>query len=449
MSNEHEIAVLGGGPAGYAAAIRAAQLGAKVVLIEKDKVGGTCLNRGCIPTKAIIACTTLFEKIKKAESFGITSDNPSINLEKVIARKDQIISKLVKGLEFLIEKNGITIVRGQGKVLAPNKLEIETSDGRRPACRTGRLSVISRKLIIATGSTNALLPGFNFDHSNILNSDDILNLTEVPEKLTIVGGGVIGIHFAAIFSLLGTEVTVYEALPEILSGIDEEVVSLVKRILKRKNVSILTGTRFEKATGKILICVGRLPSLLGLEALNLKMDGKSIFVNEKMETNVPNTYAVGDAASKKMLAHVAFEQGVIAAENALGANRTFNYNSVPIGIYTSPEIGSVGLTEKEAREKHSNIKVGKFPYSALGIANAMGEAEGFIKIISDDSGKILGAHIIGAEATTLISNIVIAMKQGISADKIGGTFQSHPSYSEGVQEAAEAIFKASLHMLNQ
>ena len=438
MSDKFDLAILGGGPGGYVAAIRAAQLGAKVALIEKDKVGGTCLNRGCIPTKAIIACVNLYEKIQKAESFGIIAGNISIDFKKVIERKNEIIAKLVKGVEFLLEKNRVEVIRGNGAVREPGLI------------KTGSRDVQSRAIILATGSSPACLPGLNFDKEKYLSSDDVLEYSPMPEKLDIVGGGVIGIHFAMIYSALGCEVIVYEALPEILPEVDEEAVALIKRILKRRKVTILTGARFEpsKSSGKTLICVGRTPNLVGLENLNLKMEKRSVWVNEKMETSVPGVYAVGDLASKKMFAHVAYEQGVIAAENALGGNRAYDYECVPYGIYTHPEIGAVGLTEKAARAKHLNVKIGKFPFAALGMAQAMGEIEGFIKVISDEKGKILGVHIIGDEATDLIGGATMAIRNGLTVDQLAETFQSHPSYPEGLQEAALSALKRGLHSLS-
>ncbi|HVN66946.1 MAG TPA: FAD-dependent oxidoreductase, partial [Candidatus Sulfotelmatobacter sp.] len=270
------------------------------------------------------------------------------------------------------------------------------------------------------------------------------------ERINIVGGGAIGIHFAVIYGALGAEVTIYEALPEILTGIDTDVISMVKRMLGRRKVSILTGTLFDpaKAGGKTLICVGRTPNVMGLETLNLKMDKRSVWANEKMETSVPGVYAVGDLVSKKMLAHVAYEQGGIAAENALGGKKTFNYDSVPLGIYTSPEIASVGLTEQGAREQRSGVKVGKFPFGALGIAQAMGEIEGFVKVVADDKGKLLGIHILGAEATSLIGIATLALKQGLTVEQLAETFQAHPSYPEALQEAALNALKRAIHITN-
>ena len=436
--NKFDLAVLGGGPGGYIAAIRAAQLGAKVALIEKDQLGGTCLNRGCIPTKAIIACTSLYEKFQKAESFGISAGHPSIDLAKVIDRKDTIVAKIVKNLQKIIEQDGIEIIFGNGVVKEPGLIKVNNRD------------VQSRAIILATGSVPTCLPGLSFDQERFFCSDDALELKEAPKQITIVGGGAIGIHFASIYSALGAEVIIYEALPEILTGIDEEVVAQVKRLLNRRKVKILTNTLYDpaKADPKTLICVGRTPNIMGLEALGLKMDKRSVWVNEKMETSVKGVYAAGDICSHTMLAHVAYEQGVVAAENAMGASRTFNYNCIPIGIYTQPEIGAVGLTEKAAREKGLNVSIGKFPFGALGIAQAMGEIEGFIKVISDDKKKILGVHIIGPEATSLIGTACLAIKNNLTVEQLAETFQAHPSYPEGLQEAALATLKRSLHVFN-
>jgi dihydrolipoamide dehydrogenase len=438
MMNKYDIIVLGGGPGGYVAAIRAAQLGAKVALIEKDKLGGTCLSRGCIPTKAIIACTNLYEKTLNAEKFGVSTGKVSIDFKKVIDRKNEVVQKLVKGVQFLLEKNGIEVIHGEGVIKEPHLIKVGSRD------------VQSRAIVLATGSSPTPLPGISFDGEKFLSSDDLLEYGPIPEKLDVVGGGVIGLHFAQIYSSLGSEITIHEALPEILPGIDEEVVGMVKRLLKRRKVNVITGTRFDpaKAGAKTLICVGRTPNLAGLEGLNLKMEGRSVWVNEKLETSVPGVYGVGDLVSKKMFAHVAYEQGVIAAENAMGGNRTYDYNCVPFGIYTSPEIGSVGLTEKEAREKHKNIKVGKFPFAALGIAAAMAEAEGFFKVISDEKGKLLGIHILGAEATSLIGGATQAIRNGLTVEQLAETFQAHPTYPEGLQEAALSALKKSLHSIN-
>jgi len=443
MDKVYDIAILGGGPGGYAAAIRASQLGASVVLIEKERLGGTCLTRGCIPTKALLACTSFFEKIKKSESFGIKTENTSIDLKKVVERKNTLVDKLVKGIEFLIDKNKIDLIYAEGKIISETKIEAVKKDGTKE-------DISFKKLIIATGSLPFQLPSIDFDGINFLSSDDILNNFEIPEKLDVVGGGVIGLHFAFMYSSLGTEVSIYEALPDILFGIDEEVVALAKRILSRRKIKIITNTKFTKedSCGKTLISVGRVPNTEGLSALPFKFDKKSLWTNEKMETSIKGIYAIGDVTSKKMFAHVATEQGIIAVENALGSNKTFDYSCIPYTIYTNPEIASVGLTEKQAKEMGIIIKIGKFPFSALGISYAMGEIEGFIKIVADENNKILGVHIIGPEANTIIGSATIAVKNGLTTEKLGETIQSHPSFPEGLQESALSALKRSIHALN-
>jgi dihydrolipoamide dehydrogenase len=437
---EFSLIVVGGGPAGYSAAIRAAQLGARVALIEQDQVGGTCLNRGCIPTKALIACTNFYARIQRAGTFGIKTGNVAIDLAEVVERKNKIVAKLIKGVEQLLKGNKIELFRGTACVTAPGEIEL-TGDRRH---------VTGDKLVLATGSVPASLLGAAFDHQRILCSDDLLNQTELPASLEIVGGGVIGLHFAQIFSSLGTKVTIHELLPEILPGVDEEIVQLVKRQLKRKKVEVLTNTRFDPAqtTGPILVCIGRQPDLSGLAKLELKMAGQQVWVNEYQETSLSGVYAAGDLCSQKLLAHVASEQGVIAAENALGAKKPFVYDHVPYGIYTDPEIGAVGLTESEARARFGEIKVGKFPLAALGIAQALGETEGLVKVISGPNNRLLGVHIIGAEAATLIGSATQALKNGLTLDQLAATFQAHPSFPEGLQEAALAALKRSLNILN-
>ncbi|MBI5700241.1 dihydrolipoyl dehydrogenase [Candidatus Saganbacteria bacterium] len=439
MNKKYDIVILGGGPGGYVSAIRATQLGAYVAIIEKDKLGGTCLNYGCIPTKALVYCANFFEKIKHADTFGITAENVSIDLKKVVDRKNKVVEKLVKGVEFLLEKNKIEIIRGEGKVIEPGFIKV------------GNREVHSQVSILATGSSPICLPGLSFDGSCFMSSDDILNLKEIPQKLDIVGGGVIGLHFAHMFNILGSEVAIYESLPDILNGVDEEVVALMKRILSRRKIKIAANTKFERSMtcGKTLVCVGRTPSTMGLESLNLKMDGKRVSVNEKMETSIKDVYAIGDLVSPKQFAHVASEQGVIAVENAMGKSRTFDYKSVPYTIYTNPEVASVGPTEKEAVSREPGaVSIGKFPFAALGIAQAMGEIEGFVKVIADKDDRILGVHIIGPDANTIIGAAAVCVKNGLKVDQLAETIQAHPSYPESLQEAALSTLKRSLHSIN-
>lgn len=422
---KYDLVVIGAGPGGYVAAIRAAQLGAKVALIEKDQVGGTCLNRGCIPTKAIISCINLYRQMQKADQFGITAENVSIDYKKVIARKNQVVSRLRKGIEFLLKKHNVELIQGEGILKEPGLVGVGS-----------RNDISGQATVLATGSSPTPLPGIDFDGKKFLTSDDALNLDKLPQEINIVGGGVIGIHFAAIYSALGVKVTIYEALPEILPGLDEEIAKSLRKILEKQGVKILTGAKFNPslATEKNLICVGRKPN-------------QKVTVNEKMETELPGVYAVGDVTGVNMLAHVAYEQGMVAAENAcrsLGEGRSGNkkmdYSAIPVAIYTHPEIGCVGLAGKEGV---------KFPFSALGIAQASGETDGFIKIISDEkSGKILGVHMIGPHATDLLGMATLAIKQGLRVEELGKVIQAHPTYAEGIYEAALAVAKRSLHFIS-
>lgn len=443
MDKKYDVVIIGAGPGGYIAALRAAQLGASVALVEKDSIGGTCLNRGCIPTKAILACAGLFEKFQKAQNFGITAENISIDMQKVVERKNKIIEKLVKGISFLLEKNQVEVIHGSAKVIDPKQIEISSLTGNDSTELVEvRELITGNKLILATGSSPTTVPGIPFDGKKYLSSDHILNYTQIPKKLNIVGGGVVGFHFAYLYSALGSEVTIYEALPDILQGVELELVAQIKRILARKKINILTNTKFVPSNNEdvALICTGRIPNMTGLENLGLKLDGNKIWTNDRQETSIPGVYAIGDVASRMMFAHVASEQGIIAAENALGASKSFNYGHVPYTIYTNPEIAGVGLIE--------GPRVGKFPFAALGIAQAMGEIEGFIKVISDENGKILGVHIIGPEANTIIGAAVIAIKNKLTVDQLAETIQAHPSFPEGLQEAALNVLKRSFHTLN-
>lgn len=420
MSN-YDVAIIGAGPGGYVAAIRAAQLGGKVLLIEKDQLGGTCLNCGCIPTKVLITSTNFFDDLGRAGLLGIEIGDSKIDFQKVMARKERVVAKLRKGIEFLLKKNKVEVIQGEGKLLEDGKVEI------------GKSSVESKKVILAIGSSPISL-GKKF-----LYSDHLLSWKEeIPKKLNIVGGGVIGAHFASIYSSLGSEITIYEMQPDILPGFDKDVVEAVRAILKKKKVNVLTNTAFNPAeTGGItLICVGRTPNTI---------ERKNIIVNEKMETSIPGVYAIGDVTGISMLAHVASAQGIVAAENAMGKESKMDYAAIPCTIYTHPEIGTVGLTEEAARAKHE-ISVGKFPFSALGHANAIGEIEGFIKVVADKkSGKILGVHIVGAQASSVLGTASLAMANGLTVEQLTKAIFAHPSMPEGLFEAGLGALNRSLH----
>ncbi|MBU0573818.1 MAG: FAD-dependent oxidoreductase [Candidatus Margulisiibacteriota bacterium] len=411
MSDKYDVIVIGGGPAGYIAAIRAAQLGKKVLLIEKDKLGGTCLNRGCIPTKAIIASINLYNKLPLLKRYGLSACDIKIDMKAVIERKDRIVARLCRGVEHLLKQNKVEVVFGEGKLIDQENITV------------GSQNFATRKIIIATGSSPIELPGMPFDGKQFFSSSDVLGWTDIPKALDIVGGGVIGVEFAYIYSSLGTEINLYEALPALLNGMDKDLSKSAEDLLKRKRVNLKLDTPFKKemSCGRSLICVGRKPNKINLPAT------KDI------------VYA-GDASGGIMLAHAAYEQGMLAAEG-----KSWDQKNIPMAVYTHPEIGSVGVTEKEAGDRAA---VSKFPLSALGYANAIGETEGFVKIVADkNSEELLGIHIFGSGASDLLSAATLAVKKGLKAGELGSIFQAHPSLGEGLQEAALGIVKKSLHSM--
>ncbi len=441
----YDLIVIGAGPAGYVAAIRASQLGAKVGVVEKETVGGVCLNKGCIPTKCLIGALDSSVKVKKFESCGIKIEGSDIDLAQLMAWKDRVVTKLVQGVLFLFKSNGIELIKGFGRIKTADCVEV-TGEGAKEEIKT-------EKVILASGSSPLRPKSFPFDDERFLSSDELLSLTKVPKSLVIIGGGAIGCEFAVIFNRLGAEVTIYEMMDHLLPLEDEEVGHFLEGCFKRKGIKIFTKTRVEEPKNltaeKILIAIGRSLNLenLGLDNMGIKQDEKgNILVNEKMETNIPNIYAVGDITGKGLLAYLASRQGVVAAENSQGSLATMDYRVVPSCIFTDPEIGTVGLTEKEAREKYP-VSIGKFPLQALGKAHAVDETEGFVKIIAEkETGEILGAQIVGPEATDLITILALAMKLGAKVKDLSDLIYGHPTFAESIREAAEDIEKRAIHL---
>lgn len=458
---EGDIAILGGGPGGYVAAIQAAKLGAKVILIEKDKVGGTCLNRGCIPTKALVRSAEVYNNIKEAESFGISVENPSINMEKVIERKNKIVENLVGGIEYLLNKNSIKWIKGNGKLVDNNTISLDD-----------KTLVKAKNIIIATGSKTSYLPIKGADLKNVITSDEALDLKELPKKIVVIGGGVIGMEFAFIYANMGAEVYVVEFFDNVLTMLDQDVITEITNIAKDKGIKLYTGCKVEEildgegdecivkfnkngeykyvSCDKVLMSVGRQPYFenIGVEDLNIELNerGRGIKVNEKMETNIPNIYAIGDVTNKMQLAHVASHQGIVAVKNILGTVGEMDYNSVPSVIFTEPEIATVGMSEKMAKEENIDIVVGKFPFGANGKAMTYGETRGFIKIIKENSsGKVLGCSIIGPHASDLIGEVTLAVKNGLKAEQIIETIHAHPTTAEVIHEASLATEGGALH----
>ena len=465
MAEKYDIAIVGSGPGGYVAAIRAGQMGAKTVLIEKEVLGGTCLNWGCIPTKAFVRSAELFADIKESESFGIKVDGAEVDLSAVVKRKDKIVKRLVGGIDHLLKKNGVDRIEGKASFIDKNYLKVVGK-------KTHALQ--AENIIIATGSVPSKLPIPGADLDGILSSRELLDLEELPESMIIVGGGIIGMEFACIFQNFGVDVTVVEYLDQLVSGVDEEIAAELNRSARRRKISVKTGSEVKEikksAKGyevifeqkgkeksiksqKVLMAVGRRPYHQGLKTENagVKISDKrgAVVVNNKMETNVEGIYAVGDVTDKVLLAHVASHQGVIAVENIMGHDKEMNYDAVPGAIFTSPEIGTVGLTEEEAREKGIEYQLGTFPFAASGKVMAMGEREGKVKIIAEkETGKIIGGAIIGIEASDIIAELTLAVNLGLKAEDLIETIHAHPTTAEVIHEAALDLKDGPIHFMN-
>ncbi len=455
------LTIIGSGPGGYVAALKAAQLGAKVNVIESDEVGGTCLNWGCIPTKAILASTVALRKAKSLEDFGIDLlGSVSPNLSKIMERKERIVSTQVKGIRSLFKSRSVNLIEGKAVLLSPHKIEVRRKDGSAEI-------IDSDKIIIATGSKPAQLPLMPFDGEKILSSTDALKLNTIPKSLLIIGGGVIGCEFAFIFSALGTDITLLEIMPRAISTEDHEISEILQKELKKKKIKLLTGIKIEKVDikhdgvhvylhngkevigEKLLVSVGRAfnTSGIGLEASGVRKGQRGeITVNERMETNVPDIYAIGDVVGGPLLAHKASEDGMVAAYNACGIEKKIDYSVVPTAIFTTPEIGSVGLRQHQAEERAIAVKIGRFQFRALGKAHAIGQIEGMFKIIADaKTDKILGVHIIGANASDLMHEGALAMKTGLTTRDVAGMIHAHPTLSEGFREAAMDVHGKAIH----
>lgn len=451
--------VIGGGPGGYVAAIRIAQLGGRVAVVEKDKLGGTCLNRGCIPTKSLIAAVDRLKAVEEAAEFGIEVSKPVINFGKVQARKAEVVEKLVSGINFLFKKNRVDLFTGTAKIKAPGVVEVE---------HNGEVQELPcENIVIATGSSPALIKSLGYNGTTVITSEEALQLTEVPKSLLIIGAGVIGCEFAHIYGSMGTEITMVEAAASILSIQDKDISRRMQTIFKKKKFNIKTnatikkieevdgGVKAELENGdiitaeKALISIGRTLNTqnLGLAEVGVELgDRGQILVNDQMQTNIKGIYAIGDVVMKYQLAHVASAQGIVAAENIMGKNSTMDYSAVPSCIFTSPEIASVGMTEQQAKDKGIPVKTGKFNFMANGKALSMGEGEGFVKIITNqENDVVLGVHIIGPHASDLIAEATLAVRKGMSAKELATTIHAHPTLAEAIMEAAENVHGLSIH----
>lgn len=463
---DSELTIIGGGPGGYVAAIKAAKMGLKVILIEKESLGGTCLNWGCIPTKALVRSAEMFESVKNIEPFGLTVDSVSLDLKRVIRRKNEIVGRLVGGIQYLIEQNRIRLISGDAKFI--DQKSVSVNDSKK------NYHIKSQHIIIATGSetTRLAIPGVDLE--GVLDSRQLLDLDVLPDKLAIIGGGVIGMEFAFIYAAFGAKVTVIEYLPEILPSLDDDVIREIKSASQKMGISILThsevkkisqtdnqqlcvhfnnqGSNRELMVDKVLMAVGRRPYTKGLDLENagIKDTQKGIKVNTMMQTDVEDIYAIGDVTNIIQLAHVASHQGIIAVENIAGnQNHLMNYDAVPCAIFTHPEIASVGLTEKGAAQQNLSVTVGKFPYAANGKALAMGDDQGFIKVIADKaSKKVLGATIVGLNAADLIATLTVSVQNGLTTEQLAKTIFAHPTTAEVIHESVLATEGGALHFID-
>ena len=461
----YDLIVIGSGPGGYSAAVRAGQYGLKTAIVEKDpKLGGTCLHVGCIPTKALLHTADVWERFVHSGEDGIECENPRINYAKVLQRKNGIVSKHAKGVEFLMKKNKVEVIRGFGVLKGRGKVEVRSEKGTE--------TLEAKNVIIATGSEARLLPGLKADDV-ILTNIEILDMPVIPKTLAIVGAGAVGVEFASIFNRFGTKVTLLEMLPRIVPVEDEEVSKELERVFKKTGIRVETGTKAEDiqktdngvrfcaalANGKretieaekLLVAVGRKPltESIGLEGTKVELDRGFVKVNQFQQTGEPGVYAIGDVvAGTPLLAHVATMEGMVAVAHMAGKPVTpINKNRIPSATYTEPGIGSVGLTEAQARAQGLKVKVGKFPFSANSKASILGRHDGFVKVVADEKfGEILGVHIIGPEAFELISEGVTAMSAEATVDTMTHTIHAHPTLYEAMGEAFNAVYGQAINV---
>ncbi|MBI4186649.1 MAG: dihydrolipoyl dehydrogenase [Chloroflexi bacterium] len=454
---EKDVVIIGGGPGGYVAALRGAQLGARVALVDKGSLGGTCLSRGCIPTKALIKSVGVLLAARRAGQFGVEVGDVRPNFQKMMARKDRIVATLVSGIGQLMKANGVSVYRGEGRILSPHQVKINDKE------------VAAGKIVIATGSEPARLPVPGSDLPGVVDTDGVLRLNKLPASLVIIGGGYVGVEFAGIFNGLGSKVTIVEMLPALLETVDEEISALMLRSLHKQGIQVELGAKVEaieengellkvvwdspdgerSVEGKmVLMATGRTPYTggLGLAEIGVEMDGPAVIVDGHLETKVKGVYAIGDVLGKHMLAHVASYEGEVAVENALGGHREADYHAVPSCVFTQPEIAAVGITGTEACQRGLSCKVSKFPFAASGRAAVMDETAGLVKMICDArSGAVLGIHIMGPNASDLIAEGALAMQMGATARDIASAIHAHPTLPEAMREAALGQLEGSIH----
>lgn len=461
---DKRLIVIGGGPGGYVAAIRAAQLGFRVQLIERERLGGICLNWGCIPTKALLKSAEVLEYLLAAETYGFKTPAPQIDFPQIIQRSRSVADKMSRGIDFLMRKNKIEVIQGTARLLPSKEVEVTPEKGEKQRLQAPHI-------LLATGARAAHLPHIQIDGKTILGYREAMTLPKQPESLLVIGAGAIGVEFSYFYHTLGTRVTLVEALPHILPREDEEIARELEKIYRKKGLTILTSTQVTsveknrkgvKATlqtpketlvveaEKVLLAVGITPNTenLGLEELGIKLEKGRIPTDSYYQTSVPGVYAIGDVLNTPALAHVASMEGIVCVEHLAGLNpQPLDYSTIPSCTYCQPEVASMGLTEKAAREQGYEIRVGKFPYTASGKASALGKNEGLVKLIFDARyGELLGAHMLGPNATEMIGELIVARKLEITGHELAKTIHPHPTLSEAIMEAAAAAYGEVIHL---
>jgi dihydrolipoamide dehydrogenase len=453
-----KIGIIGSGPGGYVAAIKAAMLGADVTIIEKHKVGGTCLNYGCIPTKSFLASSNMINEMEKASAFGFTSVTKSVpDFESIINRKREVVAQLGMGINYLLNKQRVKQILGEGYLISDKVVGITDENGN-------KTEIEFDHVIIATGS-QPIFPAFIPRDEKIMASEDLLEIEQIPKSLIIMGGGVIGCEFGQFFNAMGTKVSIIEMEPQLLPFEDADAAAVLEDKFQRSKIEILTSQKVTEVSvlddcvqvslesGKtltaerMLISVGRMPCTknIGLENIGVKLTNNKICVDERMQTSIEGLYAIGDVVDTPMLAHVATREAIVAVENCFGIDSTEDYSAVPRCVYTNPEVASVGLTEIDATKLGKTVSMGKFPISGLGKAIVAGDAEGFIKVLSDEEEKIVGASIVGAHATELLAELTLAVSARLKISQLAKAIHPHPTLSEGILEAVHDLHKQSIH----
>lgn len=466
MVEKRQLVIIGAGPGGYAAALRAAQLKIQTTLIEEDRVGGTCMNYGCIPTKFLLSQTKLLAEVKKNRRLEGVEETVRLNWPRVQEEKRSIVERLVKGVEFLLERSGVELLHGKARLDSGKKIHVPSPEGEK--------ILEAERIIVATGSRPADFPFLRPDGKNIITSREALELDDIPLTMIVVGAGAIGLEMGSIFARLGSDVTVLEIMPTILPGLDKQMVGRLERLLKKQGIRIRTEVRLEEShiregevllkgtclrtkqtlefrAEKVLLAVGRRPNseVLSPEFANLLDERGFVRVDERLATDVPSLFAIGDLIGGKLLAHKAHHEGIVAAENAAGLKSTMDYEAMPMAVFTEPELASVGLTEEEASDRGLRYQTSLFSLQANGRAVTLESPEGQVKLLADSNGRLIGAHILAPNASELVSEVTLAVRKKLTLEDVSSTIHVHPTLSEAIMEASWKARGMAIHTLNE